>query len=125
MATDLTIILNDDPGELARLGEALGNQHVNIDGLCALSGGGGSAEVHLLIDDAAAAFEALAAAGIPVAGEQEVLVVEVDDHPGVIGQYSRRLGEAGINLRAIYLATGTRLVIAADELGRAAEVCAA
>jgi len=31
MATDFTIILEDRPGELARVGEALGNAGVNIE----------------------------------------------------------------------------------------------
>ena len=125
MATDLCIYLDDDPGELARLGEALGAQDVNIDGLCAFATGGGQAEIHLLVDDAAAAFDALAEAGLTVETEEEVAVVEVEDQPGVLGQYSRKLGEAGVNLHIVYMATGTRLVIGADDLAKVAKVCGA
>jgi hypothetical protein len=122
MATDVTVYLDDDPGELARLGEILGQAGVNIGGFCAVTSGGGQAEVHVLLDDVetlAAAFDNLAAAGIQVANEQEVAVVEVEDRPGVLGDVSRKLGDAGVNITLAYLATRTRLVFAADDLAGA------
>jgi hypothetical protein len=119
MATDLTIYLDDQPGELGRLGEVLGAGGVNIEGFCALTGSGGQAEVHVLVEDAAAAFTALGAAGIEVASEEEVAVVAVEDRPGVLGEISRKLGDAGANITVAYLATSTRLVFAADDLGAA------
>jgi hypothetical protein len=122
MATDLTLYIQDDPGELGRLGEVLGAGGVNIEGFCALAGAGGQAEVHLLVDDADAAFSALNEAGIEVESEQEVAVIPVDDRPGVLGDVSRRLGEAGVNITLAYLATRTRLVLAADDLGAAKAV---
>ena len=64
MATDLTLYLDDQPGELARIGDVLGQAGANIAGLCALPSGGGQAEVHILVHDATAAFEALQRAGI-------------------------------------------------------------
>jgi hypothetical protein len=116
MATDLTVYLEDQPGELARLGEVLGEAGVNIEGFCATNSGGGHAEVHVLVDDAADAFPALAAAGIEIASEQEVAVVAVEDRPGALGDASRRLGDASVNVTLAYLATSTRLVFAADDL---------
>jgi hypothetical protein len=119
MATDLTVYLDDQPGELARLGQVLGGAGVNIEGFCATSAGGGQTEVHVLVEDAAAAFGALASAGIEVVSEEEVAVVEVEDRPGELGQMSRKLGDAGVNIRLAYLATSTRLVFAADDLAKA------
>jgi len=119
MATDLTLYLDDEPGELARVGEILGKAGVNIEGFCALGSVGGQGEVHVLVEDAAAAFEALEAAGIEVVSDEEVAVVAVDDRPGVLGELSRKLGDAGVNIRLAYLATSTRLVFAADDLGTA------
>ena len=58
MATDLTVYLDDHPGELARVTSLLGAANVNIHGFCAMLSGGGQAEVHLLIDDMTAAFGA-------------------------------------------------------------------
>ena len=119
MASDLTIYLTDEPGELGRLGKILGKGGVNIEGFCALISGGGLGEVHLLVEDEAAAFTALNAAGIEVATEQEVAVVDVEDRPGVLGEVSRMLGDAGVNITLAYLATNTRLVFASDDLARA------
>ena len=120
MATDITVYLDDHPGELARITSLLGEAQVNILGFCAVRSGGGQAEVHLLIDDAPAAFSTLAAGGAVIASEQEVLVVSVDeDRPGVLGEITRKLGEGGINITLAYLATNTRLVFAADDLAAA------
>jgi len=117
VATDITIYMTDQPGELGRVAQALGDRGVNIDGFCAVIGGGGMGEIHVLVDDDEGAFRALADAGIEVASEQEVAVVDVDeDRPGVLAELSRRLGEAEVNITLAYLATGTRLVFAANDL---------
>ncbi len=119
MATDLTVYLDDHPGELARLGQVLGDAGVNIEGFSALTAIGGQAEVHVLVEDASTAFTALAAVGIEVVFEQEVAVVDVEDRPGVLGECSSKIGDAGVNITLAYLATGTRLVFAADDLAKA------
>lgn len=119
MATDLTVYLDDHPGVLADVTGRLGASGVNIDGFCAVRGGGGKVEVHLLVDDVAAAFTALAAVRVQVMSEQEVLVVPVQDRPGVLGEVARRLGDRGVNITLGYLATRTRLVFAADDLAAA------
>jgi hypothetical protein len=119
VATDLTLYLDDQPGELARIGDVLGQAGANIAGLCAVTSGGGQAAVHILVDDATAAFEALQRAGIRIAAEQEVLVLEIEDRPGALGSIARKLGEARVNLSLAYLATNTRLVLAADNLAEA------
>ena len=123
MATDLTVFMSDQPGELGRLGLALGRRGVNIEGFCALIGGGGMGEVHILVEDDEGAFSALAEAGIDVASEQEVAVVEVDeDRPGILGEISQVLAGADVNISLAYLATRTRVVIASDELAKAKAV---
>src|SRR5213079_2847347 len=50
MPKDLTIVLQDRPGELARLGEATGSTGVNIQGMCAMTGEGRGV-IHLLFSD--------------------------------------------------------------------------
>jgi hypothetical protein len=71
------------------------------------------------VNDATVAFEALQHAGIRVAAEQEVLVLEIEDRPGALGEVARRLGEARVNLTLAYLATNTRVVLGADNLADA------
>jgi len=122
MSTDLTIELDDTAGELARLGRAFNEGGVNIEGLCGVGSGGPTIEVHVLVDDAEAAFAALATVGIGVESESEVLVVEVEDRLGVIGEIGSALGDADVNLHLLYMATATRLVIGADDLAAARDV---
>ncbi len=118
MATDLTIHLEDRPGTLAQLGQALGAAGVNVDGICGIATEGRGV-IHLLVEDAGAARGALEAAGIRTERERDVLVWEVEDKPGVLGELTRRIADAGVNIDLIYLATATRLVIGADDLDRA------
>jgi hypothetical protein len=114
MATDLTIELQDRPGELARAAEALGNAGVNIDGGCATVGGG-TGQVHFLVADAGAARQALEGAGISVTGESEAFVVDAPNQPGELGRTARRLADAGANIQTYYVSTGDRLVFCVDD----------
>lgn len=118
MATDLKITLDDQPGELARLGGALGGAGVNIEGVVGVTAGG-RGEIHVLVEDASAARAALEGAGISVDEAREVAVVDCEDTPGAMGRLARNLADAGVNVTLAYLATGTRLVIGADDLERA------
>ncbi len=118
MSKDLTIILQDRPGTLAKVGEALGKAGVNIDAICGMTFEGRGI-VHVLVQDTVKARQALEANQIPVSGGLEVLVLEVEDHPGTIGNIARQLANAGVNIHLIYLATSTRLVIGADDLEKA------
>jgi len=118
---DLTVILKDEPGQLARLGEATGRAGANILGLAAFTGEGRGV-IHLLFDDADAsrAHAALEEAGLGVADDREVLVVDVRDSPGTIGELARELGEANVNIELAYTTFGgIRLVIATDDLENA------
>ena len=121
MPTDLTVILHDRPGELARLGEVMGSGGVNIRGLAAFTGEG-SGVIHLLVDDdvVSRAVEELESAGMGVADEREVLVVDVDDRPGSLGELARELAEANVNVDLAYTTFGgVKIVIATDDLDNA------
>lgn len=118
MAKDLTVVLQDRPGELARLGQASGEAGVNILGMCAFTGEGRGI-IHILVDDAkaTAARQALEEAGMGVADEREVLVIDVEDRPGTLGELARSLGEASVNIELAYTTFGgVKLVIATDDL---------
>lgn len=118
MSKDLTVILEDRPGSLAKVGEALGKAGMNIEGICGMTIGG-EGVVHVLVQDAVKARRALEANQIQVSGELEVLVMEVEDRPAVLGNIARRLANAGVNVQLAYLATSTRLVIGVDDLEKA------
>src|SRR3954453_12238156 len=92
MPTDLTVILQDRPGEIARLGEVAGTAGVSLQGLAAFTGQGRGI-VHVLIDDGLlpAARAAFKEAHLGIADEREVLVVDVSDRPGSLGGRGRTL----------------------------------
>ena len=121
MAKDLTVVLQDRPGELARLGQATGEAGVNILGMCAFTGEGRGI-IHILVDDAKATAtrQALEETGMGVADEREVLVIDVEDRPGTLGELARSLGEASVNIELAYtILGGVKLVIATDDLDSA------
>jgi hypothetical protein len=121
MATDLTVLLDDTPGELARLGEVTGAAGVNIRGLAAFTGEGRGV-IHVLVDDdaVARARQELERAGIGLADEREVLVVDIQDRPGSLGELARELSEANVNIDLAYTTFGgVKLVIATDDLENA------
>jgi hypothetical protein len=119
---DLTITLEDRPGRLADLGEATEKAGINIEGVCATSAGG-RAEVHVLVDDEAAAREALGSAGIEVEAERDVLVIDIEDRPGTMGEVARKVADAGVNIGLAYSTFGgVKLVLGVDDLDRARSV---
>jgi hypothetical protein len=118
MAKDLTVILEDRPGSLATLGETLGRAGVNIEGICAVTAQG-KGEIHILVEEAAKASAALRASGMQVLRETDVLVQDIKDRPGELGNTARRLAGAGVNIQVAYLATSTRLVVGVDNLDKA------
>jgi hypothetical protein len=118
MAKDLTVILEDRPGRLADVGEALGKAGINIDGLCGFPCQG-KGILHILVENAPAARRALEETGLEVRDEREVLVLEVEDRPGAGGKVARRIANAGVNVDLVYGTTKTRVVIGVDDLEKA------
>jgi hypothetical protein len=47
------------------------------------------------------------------------VAVQLEDRRGVLGGVTRRIADAGVNLKLACLARGRRLVVAADDLDRA------
>ena len=116
MATDLRIEAENRVGVLATLSEVLGKVGVNIEGLCATATDG-QGVVHVLVEDAGTARQALEGAGYTVAAEHEAIVLDgVEDRPGYLGEIARRLAESNVNVEVAYLATNTRLVLGVDDV---------
>ena len=118
MPTDLTVVLRDQPGELARLGASTGAAGVNIQGMCAFTGEGRGI-IHVLIADEAVerAVTAVEAAGLGVVDRREVLVIDIEDRPGSLGELARELADASVNIELMYTTFGgVNVVIATDDL---------
>src|ERR1700737_5322956 len=118
MGRDLTLRLAADrPGELARVAQTLSSSGVNIEGIAEVEG-----VVHLLARDPSAARSALRAGGYTIDGELEVLVLPMTDRPGELAMITQRLADASVNVRFVYLATETRVVIGVDDISQARQV---
>jgi hypothetical protein len=118
---DLTVVIADRPGELAKLGEVTGTAGANILGFAAFTGQSRGV-IHLLFEDDVVerARAALEAEGLGIADEREVLVVDVEDRPGSLGELMRELADANVNVELAYTTFGgVRIVIATDDLENA------
>lgn len=121
MPTNLTVVLKDERGQLATLGEAAGAAGVNIEGMCAFTGEGRGI-IHLLIPDDAVdrAVAAFTDVGMGIADRREVLVIDIANQPGSLGELARQLSAAGVNIELLYTTFGgVKVVIATDDMDSA------
>ncbi len=115
---DLTIALDNRPGALAEMGEALGRGGVSIEG-----GGAwvvdGRGVAHFLFDDGEAARAALEAAGIKVLAVREVVVQRLKQAvPGQLGKLTRRMADGGVNIEVLYSDHDHQLILVVDDVER-------
>lgn len=124
MATDLTVVLDDRAGQLAHMGEALGDAGVNIEGFCATTDDGVGV-VHVLVENAMVAQNALILADIKVEGEADAIVIDLTDDDagkaGTLGRVAGKVATAGINISVAYLATRDRAVLVTSDNEKARE----
>jgi hypothetical protein len=117
---DLTIELSADrPGTLGKVFDAIAKAGINLDGFAEAGG-----TLHVVTPDAAGARRALEAGGYRVTHENDVVVFDVVDRPGMAASAFRQLGEAGVNVTFAYVANGNRLVVGAADIKKAADVVA-
>lgn len=118
LARDLTVNLKEDrPGALARALEAVAQANVNIDGYAEIEG-----TLHVLTLDAKATRRALEAAGLTVVREEEVVVVDLVDRPGVAAGIFRQIADRKVNVTFSYVATGNRIVVGASNIAAVKEI---
>jgi hypothetical protein len=115
MAYDLVIEIENDPGALARVAAAISDAGVNIAAATCMAPGE-RAELHILVPHPEAAKHALAISQLAVSRERQVIVVDVEDRPGVLADLTRKIARAGVNLDLVYVATRNRVVFGAPDL---------
>ena len=122
MLEEIIVVVDEGPGTLAGIGELLGRSGVNIETLCA-SSLNGSGVVHLVVDDGEDAAEVLKANGYKIEQTRPVMTATIDDRPGELGRYCRRLAEAGVVISSAYVARRangeTELIFAVDDVDAA------
>lgn len=125
MLEEIILTVDDRPGVLAEIGELLGGSGVNIETLSA-STFQGRGVIHLVVDDGEDAGEVLASRGFTVEASRPVLTTTLDDRPGELGRYCKRLADQGVQISAAYVVKRgegeTELLFAVDDLETAANV---
>jgi hypothetical protein len=116
MAVDLVIDVENTPGALAKVAAAISDAGVNIAAATCV-GPADRAELHILVKHAEAARHSLALShDVTIAREREVVVVDVQDTPGVLADLTRKIAQAGVNIDLIYVATGNRVIFGSDDI---------
>ncbi len=112
---DLEIILDNEPGTLALMGEILGKNNISLEG-----GGvfqiGSIAVAHFLVEEAEKAKEVLERAHIKVTKIHEVLIQKLrQDVPGQLGLFCRKLAENNVNILTQYSDHANQLIVVVDD----------
>jgi hypothetical protein len=118
---DFALIVDNRPGCLADLGEALGKAGVNMEGICGIPCEG-EGLIHILTKDAIATRKALEEANIQIREERDVLVIDIGHmvtKPGTGGEMARKIANAGVNIDLIYFGENNKLVLGVDDMEKA------
>lgn len=119
---DLEIILENKPGELARMGEILGAAKVSLEG-----GGvfvyNNIGIAHFLVDDAETGKKVLEEQGITVKTISDVLMQKLNQEvPGQLGKLCRIMSENGVNITTQYSDHDNQLILVVDDFDKGTEI---
>lgn len=120
MATEFTVQIQDRPGELAKLTEALSKGGVNILALhatpCPDQG-----MVQFVTNNPDATVEALKTVNIAY-NVREVLLLPLKEEPEALVRLATAIAEEGININALYVTNQGQVVLDTDNLMSAQKV---
>jgi hypothetical protein len=97
---EFTLNMEDRPGTLAKISQALSDRGVNILGFQSFPSEGKSL-VHLVVDNPTSAKTALDGQGIRY-NESDVAQITLPNRPGELARAASRLGDANININHAY-----------------------
>ena len=120
---EISIELEDEPGSLARIAEALAEANINIETMCAI--GKVAPNVALVTEQIPQTSAVLDRLGVNYTVTDLIKMV-MPDQPGVLASFSRRIADAGLNLNSIYILSkyqgDTELVFSVDDTEKARQV---
>ena len=121
--TQLTLTLESKPGVLAKISQALAGAGVNITAICAAETAG-RGKIRMVVSDPARAKEALKVAKLRC-GEEQALVLTLEDRPGALARVAEKLAAAKINIKCAYATSGgmggtTTVVLSVSNVEKAA-----
>jgi hypothetical protein len=95
------VVVQDKPGEVAHIAEALAKGAVNIKGI-ATERGPTSPMLHIISDDDASARKTLTNAGLQFK-EKDIFVVGLQNKPGELAKITKRLARGGVNIESLFI----------------------
>jgi hypothetical protein len=102
-AKELKIRVENRPGMLGEVASALAEQKVNVRAANAWVEGD-QGVIRVVVDKVPAARKTLTKRGWAIE-EEEVLEVELADKPGSLARVATALGQAGVDIRHLYVGT--------------------
>jgi hypothetical protein len=118
------INVQNKPGDVARIAEALSKNAVNIRGITT-DMGAGKPVVRVITDDEASARSALKNSGIKFA-ERDVIILSMSDKPGELAKWTQKVARAGVNIESIFMLGNTgdqvQIAIGVDQRDKAQEL---
>jgi len=106
IGTQLALFLENRPGTLAKVCDALAKAKINIYAL-SISDTVDHSVVRMVVSDPRRALLLLEERGA-LAVESEVLLIEGENKPGSLSKIAERLSEIKVNIEYAYLATAPR-----------------
>lgn len=118
---EFSFLIGNCPGALVEIAAALGDEHVNIEGV---SGQTVLEEgvVGVVTDDDGKTRKILKEKGVEFE-EREALVIELPNHPGELATLLDRLKQDRINVLSVYAAVERhQLILTVDQIDRTKEI---
>lgn len=119
---DIEILLDNNPGTLALMGETLGKKRISLEGGGVFQNGDTSI-AHFLVEEAERAKEELAKVKIEVVKINEVIIQKLrQDVSGQLGMFCRKMAEANVNILVQYSDHSNQLILIVDDYEKGKEV---
>jgi hypothetical protein len=128
LVTQLALFLQNKPGTLAAVCDALAEAKINIFALT-ISDTVDHAVVRMVVSDTDKALTIFEAHGTLVV-ENEVLMIEHDNRPGTLAEIAKKLAAKKVNIEYAYLAGGPNtkkglMILRPDNIKKASEILGA
>ena len=117
------ILINDRPGELAKVTDALAMNGINI--MAIASERCKNPIIRIVTDDEQSTRAALKKANMKFR-ENELMVIELQDRPGELSKMAKKLAKSGVNVESIHIlnkgASTTSIALVVDNYKKASEI---
>ena len=119
---DIEILLKNQPGALALMGETLGKNKISLEGGGVFQNGEISI-AHFLVEEADRAKEELAKVQIEVVKINDVIIQQLrQDVAGQLGMFCRKMAEANVNILVQYSDHYNKLIVIVDDYEKGKKV---